>query len=483
MIFLTVYAKAKSIERPHFNNKNVSFEIVLDQAIKNVPYLLVYEQGVYHHDAARTGQKNVTSKIKNGNTYFFDLKAQNKPLYFSVMLSHTENGIIVCDEYFFEPGDSIKILIKPVKYPQNYDIHFSGIGSAKYNCKNEFKTVGLDDKSRKSAFINGIEYDTANFTIRQINRLYHVIEKYKPEMSAYSYNLLHADVLGHAGKDICSLVCDLFRSLKSKSDTVSYKKLSDSFKNRFTYDFTKNVPDNILSESKEYNQFLLNYFCAKTMMESGYIDFKTFFNYIKEVDNVPLRDKLILNYITRYWSLIAGDLDYCLKESLKIISDKSIRARVKSFENNVIGSTAYNFSLRDAKGNTVKLNDYKGKVVFIDFWYTGCGACMDYYDQVLSKVEERYSDNPNIVFITISTDKKEIWQKSLSKGKHTSRKVINLYTNNEGYNHEIIKYYNVRGYPRPLVISRKGNIANIDGRALRDMSRLIAAIEKELDVN
>ena len=41
-----------------------------------------------------------------------------------------------------------------------------------------------------------------------------------------------------------------------------------------------------------------------------------------------------------------------------------------------VGDKAPAFSLEDQQGKTVKLADFKGKVIVLDFWYRGCGWCI-----------------------------------------------------------------------------------------------------------
>jgi peroxiredoxin len=68
----------------------------------------------------------------------------------------------------------------------------------------------------------------------------------------------------------------------------------------------------------------------------------------------------------------------------------------------VVGSKAPTFTLKDTGGTSVKLSDFSGKVVVIDFWATWCGPCKELTAE-LEQLYRKYGDR-GVVILGISMD-------------------------------------------------------------------------------
>ena len=125
------------------------------------------------------------------------------------------------------------------------------------------------------------------------------------------------------------------------------------------------------------------------------------------------------------------------------------------------------------------MHDFRGKVALIDFWFTGCGACIVSYNQVLKKVIEHYKDNKKFTFISISADEdQERWLKSVAAGNYTSPQNINL--NTGGYNHELLRKYDIHSYPHLMLIDQQGKISKSGGLKVT-AEELISIINEVLE--
>lgn len=136
---------------------------------------------------------------------------------------------------------------------------------------------------------------------------------------------------------------------------------------------------------------------------------------------------------------------------------------------------APDFTLEDLDGNTVRLSDFKGKVVYLDFWATNCAPCVKEIPHI-KPLQEEFRDE-DVVFLFISVgDRKEPLKSFLKTKSFEGKHLIAP----EGFGSEVAKRYNINSLPRYLIVDRNGFIFNSD--APRPSSKpqqvLQAALEK-----
>ncbi len=118
------------------------------------------------------------------------------------------------------------------------------------------------------------------------------------------------------------------------------------------------------------------------------------------------------------------------------------------------GQQAPHFSLQNEAGKTISLGDLKGKLIYLDFWASWCGPCIEQMPHA-KKVKEAYAGK-DILFVYISVDETEkAWKKGIEKHNIEG---IHLWA--KGFRNETAQAYNVRGIPRYVLIGRDGTILN-----------------------
>lgn len=118
------------------------------------------------------------------------------------------------------------------------------------------------------------------------------------------------------------------------------------------------------------------------------------------------------------------------------------------------GSPAPDFELLDTEGKMVRLSDFRGKVVYLDFWGVGCAPCIYEFRNWTKPLHDKYGDE-EIVFLYICVDSpKERWLKGVEM---YDLQGVNLIA--EGWEkNPACQAYNVMGIPHYVLIDKEGKI-------------------------
>jgi peroxiredoxin len=127
----------------------------------------------------------------------------------------------------------------------------------------------------------------------------------------------------------------------------------------------------------------------------------------------------------------------------------------------VKGQPAPDFALRDASGKLVKLSDFRGKVVFVNFWASWCVPCRKEMPDIQSVYDEKKSQGLEVLAVN--------WEDSAdtASGFLASRNLtLPLLLDRAG---RIYDQYKLQGLPDSFFIDREGNLAALQyGPLTRD---------------
>lgn len=454
--------------------------------------------------------------------FVFETTSIDEIGYFSMYREHVPGAAdhrYMLEEFLVEPSDDIKIkFLKDKNYRKELDvltawnylywyqdafIEFSGKGSSKCSCKyagdcyyrtisREFKRTKRDGQRFR---IPDGKYNENNPGAIGLRGALHIVDSMKNKLSPLAYQLEKIDYLAN---DRTVIFADIYTDLRITLDgahtTISLAPFiyATGEVNEFRGHFYKEDPFKPFSEkarllSNWYGEYVgRKALCARQIIDDNDSVGNEIYSLEKQYQG-EMRDRVLTLFLVDYFRAMK-DADNILNHALNTVKTPFYLRRLQELSDaQAIGRPAYNFEMPDTAGKLVRLSDFKGKVVFVDFWYTGCVHCADLYNALISKAEERFRGNPEVVFVTISVDmEREEWMKSLygtgkTKSRYTSlTDAVNLYTGGVGIGHPMIDYYHIDGYPHPMLIDRDGKIFKTENSLYGYPEHLISLINEAL---
>ncbi|SER25390.1 TlpA disulfide reductase family protein [Pedobacter rhizosphaerae] len=130
--------------------------------------------------------------------------------------------------------------------------------------------------------------------------------------------------------------------------------------------------------------------------------------------------------------------------------------RIKQFINTEVaiskGNEAPGFTLNDLNGKPVKLADYRGQYVLLDFWASWCPPCRAEHP-LLKKLEQQYGKK--IAFVSISMDAvNKSWKQAVQQDQLTWTQLNDPQANNG----EVADSYGIKSLPFNCIVDTEGKI-------------------------
>lgn len=170
----------------------------------------------------------------------------------------------------------------------------------------------------------------------------------------------------------------------------------------------------------------------------------------EEVDRKTLRRRLGQIYSNKHGSE-NGLGDRLLKAYDSYSKEREEHyAKIEGPHINAGATDPFAFSLTKLDGTHIKLGDYRGKVVVVNFWATWCGPCLTEMP-MLEQAMHKYKEDQDVIFLALSTDEERDDVGPFVK-QHKFKLPI-------AYAESLDEHYRISSIPTTIIFGRNGDVA------------------------
>ncbi|MDO9187218.1 MAG: TlpA disulfide reductase family protein [Bacteroidia bacterium] len=443
------------------NAKNDSVNLTIDKTYlsqKQINYQIPLKQG----------QFNIEFQLDRNRLVEFTYQSQLMHLY-------------------LEPNDSLNIKFAAGDLPGS--IVFSGKGAVnnQFNknfneqFKNDFTTSLIEDKMRS---LNLDEFEMLIYDNRKKEKMFYTDHADKKLLSAdfkkfienqikYNYlNYLLFYPVVNANKStailkVNSLPAVILEVLDKKAASDAEAMISESYRN-----FLSSFVTYYASELNGFNKFKdytisteKKYVIARDNLKGEpFLFYLT--KYLLEMGEKTNPETVKRIYTEMEKEDKTGEYTAIVKEKL----GKWMKTKLPKNAEGKLDIASADFKLQGFDGKEISLADFRGKVIYVDFWASWCGPCKQQFP-FSKKLHEQLTDKQKkeVVFLYISIDNtEEIWKKAVNSlqlgGVHA--------LSPGGWSSFVAKYYQINSIPRYLLIDKKGNVVDPNAKRPDDESTL-----------
>lgn len=109
------------------------------------------------------------------------------------------------------------------------------------------------------------------------------------------------------------------------------------------------------------------------------------------------------------------------------------------------------FNLKNIDGEIVSINDFKGKVLFLNFWASWCGPCVHEMPSI-ARLNDYYKDDDSVdvVLINLGEDRETV-KSFLEEGGYNIETLLDK-------DNKVGTMYGVRSIPTTLIFNKEGKV-------------------------